>query len=219
MQQEAADGRPQQTGLTRETRALAKADPVLKTIIERVGPVELPEAREPFAGLARAIFYQQLAGSAAAAIMRKFLAFYPEGAFPSPEAVLATQDQDLRSAGLSRQKVSYLKDLAAKFQDGTLEDVKLRTLPEDELAAVLMSVKGIGRWTADMFLIFTLHRLDVLPVGDLGIRKGAQLAYGLPEMPAPKALLEMGERWRPYRSVAALYLWRSMAVSPLATGK
>ena len=196
-------------------RALGKADSVLKGIIERIGPLKWPEAQEPFPALVRSIFYQQLAGSAAAAIMSKFLALYhPSDSFPSPHAVLETPDEILRSAGLSRQKLSYVKDLSAKFEDGTLNADMLRTLPEDEVGTALMSVKGVGRWTVDMFLIFTLHRLDVLPVGDLGLRKGVQAAYGSAEMPVPKALLEMAERWRPYRSVATLYFWRSTDTSP-----
>ena len=195
-------------------RALAKADSVLKGIIERIGPLKWPEAREPFPALVRFIFYQQLAGSAAAAIMSKFLALYSSDSFPSPRAVLETPNEMLRSVGLSRQKLSYVKDLSAKFEDGTLNADMLRTLPEDEVGAALMSVKGVGRWTADMFLISTLHRLDVLPVGDLGLRKGVQIAYGLAEMPTPKALLEMSEPWHPYRSVATLYFWRSIDTSP-----
>ena len=195
-------------------RALAKADPVLKGMIERIGPLKLPDAREPFPALVRFIFYQQLAGSAAAAIMSKFLALYSSDSFPSPRAVLETPNEMLRSVGLSRQKLSYVKDLSAKFEDGTLNADMLRTLPEDEVGAALMSVKGVGRWTADMFLISTLHRLDVLPVGDLGLRKGVQIAYGLAEMPTPKALLEMSERWHPFCSVATLYFWRSTASSP-----
>ncbi len=195
-------------------RALANADSVLKGIIERIGPLKWPEAREPFPALVRSIFYQQLAGSAASAIMSRFLALYPSDSFPSPHAVLETTDEMLRSVGLSRQKLSYVKDLSAKFEDGTLNADMLRTLPEDEVGAALMSVKGIGRWTVDMFLIFTLHRLDVFPVGDLGVRKGVQAAYGLEEMPAPKTLLEMSERWRPYCSVATLYFWKSIDASP-----
>ena len=203
-----------QQAFAKGIRALAKADTVLKGIIERVGPLEWPEARDPFPALVRSIFYQQLAGSAAAAIMRKFLALYPSGSFPSPHAVLETPNEILHSVGLSRQKLSYVKDLSAKFEDGTLTAELLRKLPEDEVGAALMSVKGIGRWSADMFLIFALHRLDVLPVGDLGVRKGVQTAYGLAELPAPKTMLEMSERWHPYCSVATLYFWRSIDASP-----
>ncbi len=195
-------------------RALAKADPSLKGIIERIGPIAWPEAHEPFPALVRSIFNQQLAGSAAAAIMRKFLALYPSGGFPSPQAVQATPDEMLRSVGLSRQKVSYVKDLSSKFADGTLDAHTLRTLTEDEARAALMSVKGIGPWTVDMFLMFTLRRLDVFPAGDLGVRKGVQAAYGLVEMPTPKALLELADRWRPYRSVAAMYFWRITDSAP-----
>ncbi|MBI3953125.1 MAG: DNA-3-methyladenine glycosylase 2 family protein [Chloroflexi bacterium] len=195
-------------GFATGAQALAKVDPILAAIIRRVGPIALPPPRDPFFALVRAILYQQLAGSAAAAILRRTLALYPKSDCPTPAALLATGEEALRSAGVSRQKAAYLKDLAAKFADGTLSPAKLRRLPDDELEAALTSVKGVGRWTADMFLIFTLHRLDVLPVGDLGLRKAVMRAYSLPGPPTPAELMAMGERWRPYRSVATMYLWR-----------
>jgi len=142
--------------------------------------------------------------------LRRFLALYPEAESPTPQAVLATSDDALRSAGISRQKAGYLKDLAARFADGTLSSPKLRAMPDEQLEAALIAVKGVGRWTADMFLIFTLHRLDVLPVGDLGLRKAVMRAYALSALPTPTELLALGERWRPYRSLATLYLWRGM---------
>ncbi|MSQ33400.1 MAG: DNA-3-methyladenine glycosylase 2 family protein [Dehalococcoidia bacterium] len=197
-------------GFAAGARALAQADPVLADIIRRVGRVTPPPPREPFDALVRAILYQQLAGSAAAAILRRFQALYPEAEFPTPQALLATSDDALRSVGISRQKASYLKDLAARFADGTLSSSKLRSLPDDQLEAALTAVKGVGRWTADMFFIFTLHRLDVLPVGDLGLRKAVMGAYALSELPTPAELLALGERWRPYRSLATIYLWRDM---------
>lgn len=191
--------------------AIARKDAVMAAIIRQVGPLVPPAEREPFPALIRAIIFQQLAGKAAATILARFVALYSkDGAFPNPQSVLNTVDEAMHTAGLSRQKITYLKDLAAKFADGTLSDEKLRRLPDQELEAALMSVKGIGRWTADMFLIFTLRRLDVLPVGDLGVRKAAQRAYGMQEMLQPQALTEFGERWRPYRSIATLYLWRSL---------
>ena len=192
-------------------RALSKKDPVLRAIIRRIGPIELRAPIDPFPALIRSIVFQQLAGKAASTILGRFLALYAkDGAFPTPKALLKTQPEKLRSVGLSRQKSSYLYDLAAKFADGTLSNEKLGAMPDEELEAALMSVKGIGRWTADMFLIFTLHRLDVLPVGDLGVRKAAQRAYKLADLPTPTQLAELGEQWRPYRSVASLYLWRSI---------
>jgi DNA-3-methyladenine glycosylase II len=192
-------------------RALARKDPVMRSIIRRVGPIELPSAHEPFPALVRSILNQQLAGAAASAILGRFLALYSkDGTFPTPQALLRTRDHRLHEVGISRQKVSYLKDLATKFAHGTLSDELLFTLPDQELEAALMSVKGIGRWTADIFLIFTLHRLDVLPVDDLGLRKAAQRAYGLSALPTPGQLSDMGERWKPYRSIASLYLWHNL---------
>jgi len=200
--------------VAKATRALSRADPVLRDVIKKVGPITLRPPGEPFPSLVRSIFYQQLAGPAAAAILRRFLALYGDGAFPAPQQVLETSDERLRSVGLSRQKLGYLKDLSAKFADGTLSNEKLKTLPDEELEKALMSVKGIGRWTADMFLMNVLHRLDILAVDDLGLRKGAQQAFGLETTPTPKELLAIGERWRPYRSLAALYLWRSLDDRP-----
>lgn len=205
---------PTANEITTAARALAKADPVLAGIIKRVGPIALRPPSEPFPALVRSIFYQQLAGPAAAAILRRFLALYSDGAFPAPRQVLETSEERLRSAGLSRQKLGYLKDLSAKFADGTLSDAKLASLPDEELEKALMSVKGIGRWTADMFLMNVMHRLDILAVDDLGLRKGAQQAFGLETTPTPKDLMAMGERWRPYRSLAAIYLWRSLGDRP-----
>lgn len=200
--------------VAKAARELSRADPVLRDVIRRVGPITPRPPGEPFPSLVRSIFFQQLAGPAAQAILRRFLALYGDGAFPTPRQVLATSDEQLRSAGLSRQKLGYLRDLAAKFVEGTLTDEKLRTLPDEDLEKAIMSVKGIGRWTADMFLMNVLHRLDILAVDDLGLRKGAQQAYGLATTPTPKELMAMGERWRPYRSVAALYLWRGLEERP-----
>jgi 3-methyladenine DNA glycosylase/8-oxoguanine DNA glycosylase len=205
---------PTANEIAKAARALSKADPVLAGIIKRVGPITFAPPREPFSALARSIFYQQLAGPAAAAIMGRFLALYPGVEFPAPQQVLATPEEKLRQAGVSRQKMGYLKDLSAKFADGTLSHEKLRVLPDEELERALMSVKGIGRWTADMFLMNSLHRLDILAVDDLGLRKGAQLAFGLAAMPTRTELAAMGERWRPYRSLAAIYLWRSLDDRP-----
>lgn len=201
---------PQAETFALAVKRLAKADAVLGGIIRQVGQLEVPDEREPFPALVRAICYQQLAGSAASAIMGRFVKLYAPRRFPSPKALLKTPDEALRSVGLSRQKSAYLKDLAAKFSDGTLNARLLRSRPDEEVAAALLAVKGIGQWTTDMFMIFTLQRLDVLPVGDLGIRKAVQMAYGLEELPKPQELWELGERWRPYRSIATLYLWRSV---------
>ena len=189
---------------------LRKADPVLGRIIDAVGECTLQPRGEPYESLLRAILYQQLAGPAAAAIERRFLALY-DGRAPSPGELTATTDEALRSAGLSRQKISYLRDLALKFADGAIDAAALPCLPDDEVARQVMAIRGIGRWTAEMLLIFCLGRPDVLPVDDYGLRRSVQLAYGLPDLPGAKELQDLAEPWRPYRSAATWYLWRSLS--------
>lgn len=192
-------------------RHLKRADPVLCRVIEAVGPCRY-EARSEgshFDAIVRSIVYQQLSGKAAATIHGRVLALFG-GSAPTPEELARTSDETLRAAGLSRQKLSYLKSLAAHVLDGTLPLHTLDALPDDEVLERLVQVKGIGRWTAQMFLMFRLGRLDVLPDSDLGIQKGIQLAYGLRELPTPKKVLAVGARWAPYRTVACWYLWRSL---------
>lgn len=189
---------------------LQKADPVLDRIIQVVGECTLQRRGEPYEVLVRGILYQQLAGAAASAIERRFLALY-DGRTPSPGQLLVTADEALRGAGLSRQKIGYLRDLALKFADGAVDAGALPSLPDEEVVTRVTEIKGIGRWTAEMLLIFCLGRPDVLPVDDLGLRRSAQLAYGLAELPTAKVLQSLAESWRPYRSVATWYLWRSLA--------
>ncbi len=195
-------------------RRLSQADPALGSLIRQIGPCRLGRAgrNNHFAALVEAIIYQQLAGKAAAVIFSRFRALYSSRRFPTPEKLDRTPEKQLRSAGLSPQKISYLKDLSRRLLDGSL---KLRNLSpmdmdDEEIIAHLTQVKGIGRWTAEMFLIFCLGRLDVLPVGDLGIRKAVQKAYRLRALPSPERLEQMGRRWQPYRSVASWYLWASV---------
>ncbi len=185
-----------------------KQDQKLAKIIDLVGDFEIKRRNNHFATLVEAIISQQLAGAAADAILRRFKKLYPR--FPKPIQVLNTKNSKLRSVGLSKMKVRYLKDLAKKIESG---DLKIRTLSkmgDEEIIAQLTQVKGIGRWTAEMFLIFSCERLDVLPVGDLGLRKGVQLVFSLPDLPKPKEVEEIGMRWKPYRSVATWYLWKSL---------
>jgi 3-methyladenine DNA glycosylase/8-oxoguanine DNA glycosylase len=191
---------------------LARRDKAMRKLIAKVGPATLKSRhRAPsathFAALAESILYQQLAGRAAAAIHARFLALF-DGT-PTPEAVLALPVDKLRGAGLSGAKAASIRDLAEKVVSGTVELDRVAKLPDDELVRELTLVRGIGRWTAEMFLIFRLGRLDVWPVDDFGVRKGYQQLYALPEMPKPKELDALGERFRPYRSVAAWYLWRA----------
>ena len=201
--------------LVQAATAIAARDPAMATVIERAGPPTLTHSRRTeaglFAELAESIAYQQLAGAAAAAIWGRFRALV-DGEL-TPEAVLALPEDAIRGAGMSGAKTAALKDLAAKVHDGTVPLADVRRLPDDELIARLSSVRGIGRWTSEMFLIFTLGRLDVWPVDDLGVRRGYQLTHGLEEMPKPKALQALGEPYRPYRTIAALYCWQAVRLS------
>jgi DNA-3-methyladenine glycosylase II len=197
--------------LAEASAELARRDSVLAEIVGYVGPCDFRRGRprgEPFAELARAIVYQQLAGAAASTIHGRFVALFDGG--PTPEAVLATRESRLRRAGLSAAKAASVRDLASKVVDGTVRLDRVRRLPDEEIVRELTLVRGIGRWTAEMFLIFTLGRLDVWPVDDYGVRKGYARLYGLAELPAPRALELLGEPFRPYRSIAAWYCWRAV---------
>ena len=189
---------------------LRTADPVLRELIDRIGHFDPPHEPDLWRSLIDAIAGQQLSVRAADAIVHRIAALAPDDRFPSAGRILHTSEEDLRACGLSRPKIRYIKDLARQWTDGTLHPERLPHLPDDELITALTRVKGIGRWTAEMVLIFTLQRPDVLPTDDLGLRTAAQRAYALPERPAKAELLALGERWRPFRSVATLYLWRSL---------
>jgi 3-methyladenine DNA glycosylase/8-oxoguanine DNA glycosylase len=194
---------------------LCQADPRLGHVIQLAGPFTLRPQRlqSPFAALMRAIVYQQLSGKAAATILSRTCSLFPEET-PTPELLLAMSDEQLRSAGVSRNKAASLKDLAAKTLDGTVPTLpRLKKMTDDEIVEHLTQVRGIGRWTVEMLLIFRLGRPDVLPVLDLGVRKGFQVTYRRRELPDPKRLLKHGERWRPYRSVASWYLWRAVELN------
>jgi DNA-3-methyladenine glycosylase II len=187
---------------------LRDADPVLARAIAAVGPVAVRHGGRPYPALMRAILYQQLAGAAAATIERRFLALYgDQGEPPTPEQLLATDPETLRSAGVSRQKAGYLLDLAEKARAGIVAD-HLVDLPDDEVIARVTAVKGVGRWTADMLLIFCLGRADVLPVGDLGLRNAVRRLYGHTELLSPADLTRLAEPWRPYRSLGTWYCWQ-----------
>jgi DNA-3-methyladenine glycosylase II len=192
---------------------LSRVDPVMARIIAEIGPCRIELRSERFAALARAIIFQQLAGAAARAIHDRFVALYPDVAFPTPALVLATPDANLRAVGLSAKKVLYIKDLARHIADGLLNFHRFARMNDDEIIADLTRVHGIGRWTAEMFLMFNLGRPDVLPVDDLGVRNAIVRAYRMRKAPTPKRLREFGSRWRPYRTVAAWYLWRSLDIT------
>ena len=190
---------------------LAERDPVLRRLLDQAGPASLrPPEESHLATLVRAIVYQQLAGAAAAAIHGRLIAAL-DGDI-DPARLLALSDETLRSVGLSHAKVASLRDLSAKVLDGTVVlDHRLRGESDDELIERLSSVRGIGRWTAEMFLIFQLRRMDVWPTGDLGVRRGYGLAWGIPT-PTAKELDPLGQPYRPYRSVAAWYCWRAAEI-------
>jgi DNA-3-methyladenine glycosylase II len=202
------------------SRHLRAADPVLGALIDRLGTVparrrtDRPTPGEHYAGLVRTIVGQQLSTRAAAAIWQRLLAHF-DGRPPTPQEVLAADPEELRAAGgLSRAKTTYLRSLAEHVIDGSLELDRLHELDDEAVIEELVAVKGIGEWSAHMFLMFQLGRPDVLAPGDLGVRKGIQISYGLAELPTPAEVIAMAEAWRPYRTAACLYLWRSIDAPP-----
>jgi DNA-3-methyladenine glycosylase II len=199
-------------GYQRARRVLMRRDPVLGAVIKTIGPCGLAEVQrtDHLTALVGAIVGQQLSTKAAATIFGRFVALFPGGAIPGHQAIAAIDDAALRVVGLSGQKVGYLRDLSARIGDGRLKLEELDALGDEEVIERLTAVKGFGRWTAEMFLMFRLHRPDVLPVGDLGIVTAIERLYRLRKKPTPERLLKIGEPWRPYRSVAAWYLWQSL---------
>ena len=192
---------------------LCKADKQLARLIRRVGPCTLKPRRRraPFEALVQAVTHQQLNGTAAKTILNRMLALYPGCRFPTPEQILATADEQLRAAGLSRAKTAAIKDIATNTLAGIVPTSRaIAKLTNEEILERLTTVRGVGPWTVEMLLMFTLGRLDVLPATDYGVRKGFALTYGWKELPTPRELLEHGERWRPHRSTAAWYLWRAL---------
>jgi DNA-3-methyladenine glycosylase II len=198
--------------MARARRVLMRRDPVLRAIISKYGACAIKTGREAgiFCGLVESIVSQQLSTKAAATIYGRLRALMPDGGAPTAHAILPLSDEALRGVGLSRQKVSYVRDLSRRMIEGSLQTDAFAAMSDDEVVAQLTQIKGIGRWTADMILIFRLARPDILPVGDLGIVKAVQKAYRLRKTPDAKRLLALGERWRPYRSIASWYLWRSL---------
>jgi 3-methyladenine DNA glycosylase/8-oxoguanine DNA glycosylase len=191
---------------------LKSVDPVLERLMEKIGPVSVKARRVPvFQSLVQTIIYQQLHSKAADTILSRFEALFGDGRFPSADQVLAMQPERLRSAGLSRPKANYILGIAEKAAAGSLPTLKeCDKMTDAEIVQRLTEMKGVGRWTVEMFLMFNLGRLDVLPVHDLGVRRGFQIAYGKLKMPEPEQLERCGEKWRPYRTVAARYLWRAV---------
>ena len=209
-----------------------RRDPVLGAVIKKHGPCGLAESQhtDPFKALIRAIVSQQLSTKAAATIQQRFEALFTAGGdtgnplrerrghrgrFPTPAEVMAVPDEALRAVGLSRMKVSFIRDLSCRVMEGSLRLQDLDALDDEAVIAALVAVKGIGRWTAEMFLMFRLHRPDVLPVGDLGIVRGFQKVYGWKQEPSPAKMTRTAEAWRPYRSIACWYLWEHLENKPV----
>jgi DNA-3-methyladenine glycosylase II len=196
---------------------LTSNDKRLGLLIKRVGPCRLKpkKRRSPFESLVQSVAYQQLNGTAAATILGRVKALYPTRSFPTPEDLLATPGERLRAAGLSRAKVAAIKDIAAKTLEGVVPAARaIAKMTNDEIIERLTTVRGVGPWTAEMLLIFTLGRTDVLPVTDFGVRKGFAVTYGWKELPTTKELLEYGEKWKPHRTTAAWYFWRALELKP-----
>ena len=189
-----------------------KRDPILAAAITRIGPCRMADRqrKDHLSALIGAIVSQQLSTKAAATIFGRFVALFPDGHIRDAEAIAGLSDAALRAVGLSGQKVGYLRDLSARIADGRLQLDELDALPDEDVIERLTAVKGFGRWTAEMFLMFRLHRPDVLPAGDLGIVNAIQRLYRLRKRPDARRILKIGEAWRPYRSVASWYLWQSL---------
>lgn len=198
---------------------MAAREPALVALIEQHGhcPLAYQAHDSPFQALARAIVFQQLSGKAATTILNRVIALYPESEFPTPENLLGSSEDELRAVGLSRQKAAALKDLSAKRLEGVVPGLgEIEHLPDDEIIARLTQVKGIGRWSVEMYLMFTLGRTDIWPIDDLGVRKGWGLLKGLEAMPTPKALAPMADHLKPWRSAVAWYCWRAVDTALMA---
>lgn len=203
-------------------KALAASDPTMAALIERIGTIDIASRlqrrkeerpNDAYGALLRAIVGQQLSTKAARTIYLRVIDLF-DGTTPSPGQLLEAKEEDLRAAGLSGRKTEYVRDLASHVLSGELELDRLDQLSDEEVIEEIVAVRGLGQWTAEMFLLFHLERPDILSGGDLGIRKAIQIEYGLEEMPPPKRVLEIGEPWRPHRSLASLYLWESLAAVP-----
>lgn len=194
----------------RARRLLAARDPKLGALIARVGRCRLADSRhhDPFAGLVRVILSQQLSSKVAETLFGRVIAIAGGQDAVTAARLLAVEPDELRAAGVSRPKIGYIRDLAARVSDGRLDLAALDGLSDDAVIEALTEVRGLGRWSAEMFLIFRLNRPDILPVGDLGIVKGMQRLFGMRRLPKPRTMVRLAEPWRPYRSIASWYLWR-----------
>ena len=208
--------------MTEALRHLRRADPVMAQLIRRAGPYALAPERGvgPYEALVQAVAHQQLTGKAAKTILGRFYAMYGIDCCPEPARLVETPDAQLRACGFSRAKSAALKDIAARTLDGTIPPRRaLARLKDEAIIERLVEARGVGRWTVEMFLMFTLGRPDVLPVDDYGIRLGYKIAYGKRTLPKPKALARIGERWAPYRTTASWYLWRAVDMHRKSRGQ
>jgi DNA-3-methyladenine glycosylase II len=202
--------------MTEALRHLRRVDPVMAQLIRRAGPYTIAAERRrgPYEALVRAVAHQQLTGKVAEAILGRFHALYGGTTCPEPARLLETPDGQLRACGFSRAKAASIKDIAAKTLDGTIPRRRaLARMKDEAIIERLIEARGVGRWTVEMFLMFTLGRPDVLPVDDYGIQNGFRIAYGKRKLPKPKALAKFGERWAPYRTTASWYLWRAVDIA------
>ena len=189
-------------------RHLSNADKRMEKLIDKFGPPNFNLMNNYYESLIRSIVYQQLSGKAASIIYERFLDLFVFDIYPEPKDILAVSIETLRSSGLSYQKVNYIRDLSEKWQDGTMNLTDIDSMTDEEISSELIKVKGIGQWTADMFLMFTLGRPDVFPFGDLGIQKGVMILTNMNRLPTQKEMERKTKKWQPYRTVAAWYLWK-----------
>jgi 3-methyladenine DNA glycosylase/8-oxoguanine DNA glycosylase len=189
-------------------RHLSHADKRMEKLIDKFGPPNFNLMNNYYESLIRSIVYQQLSGKAASIIYERFLDLFVFDIYPEPKDILAVSIETLRSSGLSYQKVNYIRDLSEKWQDGTMNLTDIDSMTDEEISSELIKVKGIGQWTADMFLMFTLGRPDVFPFGDLGIQKGVMILTNMNRLPTQKEMERKTKKWQPYRTVAAWYLWK-----------
>ena len=199
---------PESFSIKKAVSAMKKSDPELTTLLDTFVIENWTPETNYFKSLSRTIIYQQLSGKAAKTISDRFIALYDGKDYPSPEDVLKTNHVTLRSVGLSNAKARYIKNISEAFLDGTVDHAHLDSLSDNEIMAQLVSIKGVGPWTVQMFLMFTLNRPDVFPTGDLGVQKGFQQYFKLAELPNPVAMEKRAEKWKPYRTIAALYFWK-----------
>jgi DNA-3-methyladenine glycosylase II len=200
--------KPEGFSMKQAVNALRKLDPELVPLLDAFQIEDLKPETDYYRSLTRAIIYQQLSGKAAKTISNRFIALYHGKDYPSPEDVLKTDHEILRSVGLSNAKAKYIKNISRAFLDGSIDYMNFRNLSNDAIMEKLVAIKGVGPWTAQMFLMFTLNRLDVFPSGDLGVQKGFQQYFKLKKLPSPKTMTQRAEKWIPFRTIASLYFWK-----------